>query len=182
MFGVRCCGWCTLLLLYAACAHDDVACLGDALEVFLGGLACCFALTGNAIGMIAQGQLAVGLAHLLVGCVARDAEGAVGFLERDVDVWMPCLLLCVLLVLAAFGGVVGGGAPEGEADRGAPEHGVDEPAEEEPEQEALATTEVHANETEYPLITHRIETDDRFKLIITWTGTYTTFFTTDLTD
>lgn len=99
------------------------------------------------VGMVAEGHLPIGLSHLFVGGRAGDAEGAIGFLKGDINVWLPLLLL-----LLVVGEVVGGAMPVGEMEGGTPVHGVDEPAKEESPKESSATAYAVADDAEYPFI------------------------------
>ena len=127
-----------IIIMYVTRTHNDVSCLGDALEIFLCFLSSGLALIGNAVGVISEGELAICLPHFVVGCCAWDAEGAIGFLERDVDVWLPrllpVLLVLLLMLLLIVEGIVVCSPAICEVDGWPAEHGVEKPSEEKAEE------------------------------------------------
>ena len=129
------------------CAEDDVACFGYFAELLLRLCPCCLSLCGEAVGMVSECLFAVCLAHLFVGCRLADAECSIGFLQGDIDVWLPFPL--IFLIARE---VVGRAVMEGEVDGGAAVHGVEDPSQQESEDEAATSVYVEADETKDPFI------------------------------
>ena len=93
--------------------------------------------------MVAQGHLPVSLPHLVVSSCTGDAQRAIGFLQRDIYVWLPSSLLPLITVEVVICAMT-----EGEVYGGTTVHGVDEPPQQEPEQQPAATTQAPTNEGE----------------------------------
>ena len=86
----------------------------------------------SAVGVVAQCESSVCLAHLVVGGCLGYAEGAIGFLQCDVDVGLPCAVffsVVAVVCLALIGEVYGGAAI----------HGIEEPAKQEAEDESATS-------------------------------------------
>ena len=80
----------------SSCPKDDVTRFRNFLESLLGPLSRCFPLRRDTIGMITESHLSISLPHLFVcGCFG-NAQCAISLLKRNINVWLPRLLLLLV--------------------------------------------------------------------------------------